>query len=542
MKFVPDISDNLKNAFAKEEIERVKDKKSELLKSLVNDSPWLGKDATVEAREERIRKSRESFWAWDQIYFTPDLYQDGYFKTGAFHKALVDITENHDKAAHIVMGPRNTAKTVTLKKKFIYDFLFGKRKNMAVASETLAPANFFLLDILNFFDTNRRIAEDFEVVWLESSSEQLFAKSSVNPSGSYVDTLSIERSSRGRSRGITYRYDYIFLTDWENNTSSLTPEATTKRIDRINEMRTSLSDLGTLVAEGNNFSVKTAMEHLRLEDEKGVLSPHFKLHIYPAWDVKRGRYPSIWHNRYPAATEEELKIHFKPKDELDWAGNFQQHPIRPEGKIFPKSAYAEYDKLPRDLKVVIWLDPNLSLKSKGDTTAILALGFSATSGRYFIVDALAKSFSESDELLREYLLMRKRCPFTVIATGMDGNVNQESVWSNNILNFTRLHNFPFPYIIFKRYHVDDLTTAISAEWKAGRFLWPAGFAKTEVGETFLNQVFGFVNKAAGKKDDAPDALISAYTLMSEIGCNLMSATGENANTIEVISTRRIKQK
>lgn len=514
--FIPDLSPHLEKIKQENEGLRIK---QELLKIMATAPPFPEKELTEEKKQERLERSAKDFWYWDKTYFTKGYYDD-YATPGKFHKELVSITDCRDKKAHIIIGSRSVAKTSMLKKKFIYDFLHGKRRNMAAASETLdAPGN-FLIDMIYFLTTNERILFDYNLTWFEKSSEKLYAKSAVNPKGTFVDILSIERSSKGRSRGLFLRYDYIFVTDWENRTSSLTKEAVEKRIDRLNEMRTSLSDDGTMVAEGNNFDPDCAQNQIKKEHDAGILSDNFILHIYPAWDSSRPpKQRSLWYAKYPADSEEELKKLMKPKDDIDWSGDFQQNPQKRSGKIFPDTYYAEWDFIPRDLKSVIYTDPNLSLKQKGDTTASTGLGWSVSTQRFYIFLGRCKSYDSSNDLLFDYLMAMKqwRQLANIIDTAMDGNVAQEAQWTNNINNFARIHGFPFPPIQFKKYKVDDLVSPVETEWKRNMFLFPPGFSKTEEGKAYLKQLFGFRTKKAKKKDDAPDSLISAYTFLVELG-------------------------
>lgn len=534
--FLPNITPKIKDSFKERDEQIARDnerlrkeelarKQEELSKLFAPVPPFPAKLLTEEAKQSRLQKSIQNFWSWDKIYFPPEYYPD-YSKPGKFHQELVSLTELHDKKAHIVIGSRIVAKTSTFKKKFIYDFLHGKRRNMGFGQETVTPAENFLLDIIHFLQTNERILFDYQIEWLEESKDKLFARSNVNPKGTYVDPLSLERSSRGRSRGIVLRYDYIFVTDWENATSSLTKEAAEERIDKLNEMRGSLSDNGTCIAEGNNFDPDCAQNILLNEYEKGILSENFEMHLYPAWDDKRpGKYKSIWYSRYPAKSESELKVMMKPKDQHDWNGNYQTRPTKKSGDHFPDSFYHEWGtasgvELPADLKAVLYVDPNISLKGKGDTTAIPCFGFSAKLQKYFITAARCRSYFDSSELLKDLLTLKKQeedRSISVIAVGMDGNVTQESIWENNILQFTRLTGFPFPYILYKKYKVDDLVTSVEGEYKKDKFYFPPGFSQTEEGKEFLKQFFTFTTKKAKKKDDAPDSLICAYTLLLELG-------------------------
>jgi hypothetical protein len=513
--YIPDLTPHLEKIRAENE---AKQKADELIKLMAPAPPFPEKELTQQARKERLEKSKNDFWFWDKTYF-PKTYYPNYASPNKAHRDFVDITNLKDGKAHIIIGSRKIAKTSTLKKKFIYDFLHGIRRNMAAGSEVLDPAQNFLLDMIYFLTTNERITYDYNLEFLEQSTEKIYARSEANPKGTFVDALSMERSAKGRSRGLILRYDYIFLTDWENMTSSLSREAVEKRIDKINEMRTSLSDDGVLIAEGNNFDPDCAQNFLVNEEDKGLLSENFVLHLYPAYDEKRKGRKSVWFSRYPALSEAQMKEMMKPKDEYDWLGNFQCKPIKRSGEIFPQEFYQEWDFLPKDLKSVVYTDPNCSLKHKGDTTAITVLGWSPSVQKFFISNARCKSYASSNDLLRDYLMLLKEFKDVarIIDSAFDGNVAQESQWENNIRNFARLSGFPFPAIAFKRYKVDDLSSPVEAEWKASKFLFPPGFSKTPEGKEYVKQLFSFSTKKDKKKDDAPDSLICAYTFLVDKG-------------------------
>lgn len=505
-------------------------KRQAMLAELKSVPPFPESERTMSAKKHRIDLCRRSYWDFEAIYFPPELYE-GYAEPGRFHKVLVQIAELHDRKAHVIHGPRDHAKTATLKKKFVYDFLFGWRRYMAIGSETLDTPVSAIKDIREFLQSNDRILFDFDIEWLEESEEKLFAKSIVNPRGTYVDALSADRSARGKQRAFFQRLDYIYLTDFENLTSSVTREAIEKRIDRLNEMRTSLSEGGTLLWEGNNFDPDCAMNHLFTEEERGILSDQIVMHHFPAWVDKaftvaigesKTQIPKgpLWPERNAATTEEGIKKLLGPKDGYDWSGNFQGRPKKRSGEMFPEEFYNEWDELPEDLKCVIWVDPNCSLKDKGDTTAISCFGFSVSRQKYYIPSARCLSYSDPNELLKDTLRLRaaeKARNISVIALGFDGNVKEESTWTNNILNYSRINKIPFPYVEFRRYKVDDLSKNAEGEYKAGKFLFPPGFRKTQEGKRFTDQFFAFRSKKAKRKDDAPDSIISALELLQELG-------------------------
>jgi len=271
-----------------------------------------------------------------------------------------------------------------------------------------------------------------------------------------------------------------------------------------------------LIWEGNNFDERTAMNHLKNEQARGILSENFQVHVYPAWDESRA-IPSIWPQRFPAKSEADMRRMLKPKDEYDWLGNYQQQPILHSGLIFLKEHYQEWQELPDDLRSVVWCDPNLSKKGEG-------------------------SFRSSNELLDELLMLKhlqyqKGC--RVISIGFDGNVSQESNWTNNVLNYASIRKVAFPHIEYRRFRVDDLAKNFQAVYASGRIRFPQGFSASASGLRALSQFFAFAGKKAGNLDDFPDALISAHELLSELGIGIAIRTNTE---IQSFSRRKLNER
>jgi len=182
------------------------------------------------------------------------------------------------------------------------------------------------------------------------------------------------------------------------------------------------------------------------------------------------------------------------------------------GSVFIKDFYQEYDVLPKDVKSVIYVDPNLSLKGQGDTTAVTHLGYSSSRDKYYIIDAVSQSFSDSNELLNAVFMLK--LPST-IGIAFDGHVTQESTWTNLTKAWSKQHESPFYRIEYKRYKVDDLAKNIQLAWNEGRILFPAGFKSNVSGKSYIGQLFAFTSKKAGNLDDAPDSLICAFEYLHE---------------------------
>lgn len=531
--FIPDLSPHLDKIKAENEAKRfILD-----LKNIMTPvAPFPASEMTDAAREERLEKAKNDFWFFDKTYFPKSIYKS-YFSPGWFHKQIIEFTYRRDKKIIVIAGPRDVAKTLHLKKRTWHMMMFGERELIGFGSEIMTTSYRFLTDTKFLLQNNERIKFDFNLQFMEESTEGIFLRSRTNPKGTFLIPFSAERSTKGAQR-LMSRLDYFHVTDLENSTSSLTKDAIENRIDTLNEARTSLSDDGIGIWEGNNFDPDCAMNHLVEEKEKGILSENIEVYCYPAWETNR-RPQSLWHTKYPAKSEEQMKDLMKPLDEYDWAGNFQTHPKKKSGNIFPKDNYREWDFIPKDLKSVTYTDPNCSLKTKGDTTAVTCLGWSPTVQKFYITTARCKSYSSSNDLLRDFLMMLKEFKelARIIDSAFDGNVAQESQWDNNIRNFARLSGFPFPPIAFKKYRVDDLSSPVEAEWKADKFLFPPGFIKTKEGKEYMKQTFAFSSKKAKKKDDAPDSLICAYTFLVEKG--IAHATKSLGVEFHSVSQRQI---
>lgn len=186
------------------------------------------------------------------------------------------------------------------------------------------------------------------------------------------------------------------------------------------------------------------------------------------------------------------------------------------GLLFRSIYYSEYEYMPSDVRGVIYCDPNLAKKSMGDSTSIIKLLYSASTGYYYVADSITRSFNDSNELLNEIIRMRSDSKVKLI--GFDGNVSQESQWSQHIENYSRIKGVPFPVVDYKRYRVDDLAKNAQWIWNDSLIKFPRGFSQTANGKEFLFQLYNFQGKKNSlTKDDAPDALICAIEYLFESG-------------------------
>lgn len=532
--------------------------------------PWAA-DATTdggglcdEAATARVAQATADFWAFDRLYFPPEVYTQGHAAPGDYHRHLVE--EAQRPGVYIHLGARVHGKTVTAKKLLVWLLLTGRITIAGTLSQKLDVARNILADVAALIRDNPRIVHDWRPRFPVCNADALMMvteREGTSPRYRHAQAFSEGRSVRGYARGFA-RPEWILCDDLENRKSPMGDGQVKRRIKVLQEAAKSMatpteradgspdSPGGTLVCLGNNFDERCAMHRLLTEYEtsragpgtaQSTLPPSWRVERWPAWiDAPRfvpnraakaggdggtgGRPPAytfdvgpLWSARFPAINVADLRRRLEPADEDEWQGEFLQNPQPPEGNVFSREHYREFDALPADARGVVYCDPNLSLKGKGDTTAITALLFSPLTQEYYVPAARCKSFSDSNDLLDALLDVRDGEGGRVVALGFDGHVAQESSWTNHVRNWCRLKSRPFPRITWCRYRVDDLAKNTQAAWTSGAIAFPRGFAQSEEGRRYLAQLYAFRGKRSPSEqnDDAPDSLICADELLHERG-------------------------
>lgn len=478
---------------------------------LQTSTPFAQKDMTDAKRAERRRRADANYWFFDRCYFPHDMYSDGYSKSSKFHKKLFQISNT--PGVHVVAGPRKHGKTATFKKIETWRLLTGRTRFLGVGSQNLPVARAIMSDIAMLIRDNPRIMSDFNIAVIEDNND-VFSFYVPGIKGSRViNPFSEGRSIRSASSGFD-RPQRVLYDDLETRITPIGGHHTKDRVRMLAESYQSMSDNGTLITLGNNFDKRGYIQYLLNEQEQGIINKNWHVHVFPAWDEKTNS--PLWAERYNADSEAALKSMLKPLDHSEWSGDFMQKPVPSDGYVFNRPHH-EYDELPDDALGVMFADPNLSLRSKGDTAAIVVLLYSPKNHEFYIPDLYCKSYSFSSDLLDDYFKLYQRYKKQLIRQGWDGNVNQESTWTNFVRNWCLINKIPFPTIEYCKYNVDLLSKNASTAWNEGRIKFRKGLSNTKEGEVFLDQVFSFISKKEKKKDDAPDVLISAYELIHERG-------------------------
>lgn len=471
--------------------------------------PWPASERSEAKRKARVAKSCKDFWFFDKTYFTEDMYSGGHAAPCQMHRDIAVFADT--PGVHLVCGPREHGKTVTAKKKTIHGILTGRIRIGGTLSHTMPTASNILVDLISLIEDNPRLMEDFGVVFIEKNKEQCALRTSAFKHTVHFAAFSEGRSVRGFSRQFG-RPTYLLADDIETLASPLGEEHTKARVKMVAEAYRSLTGGGTILWCANNFDVRCATNTLKLAAEQHALPPGWHVHIYQAWT------PSgpLWKAKFPATSESEMKVMVRATSEADFQGNDQQNPQPDDGERFPRGHYKEWVSLPEDVRGIVIVDPNLSLKEKGDTTAIAQLLYSPKEDCYYIgLGVRCKSYRASDTLLDDTLSMRD--PSMIIAVVFDGNVNQEAQWTNNIRSWCQINKRPFPRVVYHRYNTDIIAKNAELVYAKGRLLFPPGMQSGEEGSRAMQQFFAWSGKKAGRKDDFPDIVICGIEALGEIG-------------------------
>lgn len=472
---------------------------------------WNKEQRAENKRLARVMRAIKDYHYFDTTYFSADMY-DEYAPTGWFHKEWAQ--QAIANGVYIIAGARKHTKTATWKKLFAWLLLTQRRHTFGTMSESLTPARNILADIASIVIDNPRIMFDFKVEVITRNLDKVVLRSRATKDSGRKKIVgqpySEERSIRGNTTMFN-RPELLLVDDLETKQSSLTDEAVQHRIRILVEAVTSLTDSSLTVYLCNLLDERCASNRLFTDQEHGVLPARWKAIKYPAWHNGK----PLWKEKYPARTQDELRAMLNPFDESEWQSEYMQNPTPPDGIIIERRYYSERNPPATGLRGALYTDPNLSLKGKGDTTAMTALAFHAESGHFYILDALCRSYNNSNELLSDCARMYQIYSNILEVLAFDGNVNQESTWTNNVRNYERISGTPFRRIEYKHYNVDVLAKNFQSAWQDGKVHFPVGFAQSEHGAKYLQQLWKFKGKKSNRKDDAPDSLLSVFEVLHE---------------------------
>lgn len=401
-----------------------KEKREELLKRFRAGEPLTG--------EKGLRKELAAF---DLGYFGR-AYLSHYFsrKSPAFHEELDDIwssgvmkSQNPLKYAkeisrtkgsrNVVAAPRGHAKSTNLTfKDSLHSVLYGYKHYCIIISDSSEQAEGFLEDIKTELEDNGDIIEDFGSLKGDKAwrSSVILTKNDVK-----VEAIGSGKKIRGRKHR-NWRPDLIVLDDIENDENVNTPEQRRKlkswfekAVSKAGDTYTDIMYIGTVLHYDSLLSNVLHNAGYRGKKYRAVISWAVNQHLWDEWEKI---YTNLFNDNH---TEDALRFYEEHEKEMlegtevlwedkisyyglmqmkinDGEASFnselQNDPIDPANATFNPEWFDYYEPELMDFKSSEFVfvganDPSLGKNKNSDTSSIINLAVSMSTGYMYVVDA-----------------------------------------------------------------------------------------------------------------------------------------------------------
>lgn len=349
------------------------------------------------SKDKLMRKeaAKQSLFIFALLYF-PDVFQS---KPSEFHKEMArDLDNMGDDFSHmLIVGFRESAKTVYAKIKFLHQIVYKKKRFIIWCSYDKVKARGKLFDIAVQLQTNPRIIRDFGQLYFGNDDE--VKKSKKKGIGEFItvndvkcQSFSIGESPRGLVYGSIdgeFRPDFWVLDDVDVLKSVENKDVIDKNYEWFtDEMLSGLSYNANVLFLGNRIKGDGIIPRLEefLEVPKDIINKGMGRHKNKRWKylnqpIEYNGEPT-WPERH-SMYKEEGKVHLHGEgglEELLGHSTYNSQMlniIAKNDKIFDTSKLTVYihdDERPSKLNIFMVSDLAISEKKQGDETVHLVCG------------------------------------------------------------------------------------------------------------------------------------------------------------------------
>jgi predicted phage terminase large subunit-like protein len=464
------------------------------IRARMHDEATPFKDASPQARDERLRRSRQ-----EDGYFAK-AYLPHYFSRPSpdFHKEIYDFVRVEDEPVFIA-APREHAKsTIVSFETPIEDICLERKRFIIIASDTEDLAADFNVFIKLELEENERIKADFGSLKGPQWSDADFTTR---------NGIRVKARGRGqRVRGLRnrqYRPDRVVIDDLENDKNVRNPKLTKETVNWILtavmgslERNFSMMMIGTILAKNSVLSW-----FMNAKDDEG--NPLYLSRVYRA--ILEDGAP-LWPDKWPLSRLEKKKrqigsINFNQEfmnDPRDEEGMFREEWIR---------SYYPEEIAGRRLRIYTYLDPSMENGASNDYKAMLTLGVDED-GVMYCLDAFIRRCSIDAMARAGYSRYEE---FKPVGFGMEENALGEFARSPFTL-VAREKKYQLP--------IQGVKHSVSKEARVGRLsaFVERGIIRFQKGHSdqdlLVEQLVYFPSSTVN--DDGPDALEGAVA-MAEAG-------------------------
>lgn len=342
------------------------------------------------------------------------------------------------EGSHMVTAaPRGHAKSTNLTfKDSLHAILYMYKHYILILSDSTEQAEAFLEDIRTELEDNIWILEDFgeqkgQKTW---RSGGILTKTNVK-----VDAVGSGKKIRGRKHR-NWRPDLIVLDDIENDENVNTAEQRrklqnwfNKAVSKAGDTYTDIMYIGTVlhydsllsnVLRNPRYKAKTYRaviswaENTKLWDEWEALYTNLfdEFHKDHAWEFYKEHEEEmlqgtevLWEEKVSYYTLMEIRV---SEGEASFNSELQNDPIDPENATFNPEWFDFYEPELMDWKDADYIfvganDPSLGKNKKSDTSSIIALAVSLSTGYMYVVEGSVEK-RKPDVIIDDVIEMSKR--------------------------------------------------------------------------------------------------------------------------------------
>ncbi len=321
----------------------------------------------LEDPKVRRELSRKSHYWFFHIYLSSYIK----YRTAAFQKEMLSLTEDADIKTAVIVAFRGSAKSTIMSLSYPIWAMIGaqKKKYIVILSQTQQLCKLILANIKAELEKNTQLARDFGP-FREQADQWSQNTLLVNGYNCRIASISCGESLRG-IRHLQHRPDLIICDDVEDLSSVRNKEARDKTFNWLT---------GDVIPAGNNNTKTIVIGNMLHED--GLMMRLKKEIEYGGFSAVYRQYPlldssgvPLWKGKFTSLKSlDELKSSIA--SESSWQREYLLKIIPDEDRIIFRDWIKYYDKFPEDDKdfryTATGIDLAISQKDTADYTAMVS--------------------------------------------------------------------------------------------------------------------------------------------------------------------------
>lgn len=343
-------------------------------------------------KEHRVAFFEFEFLLWCFYYFPGEFNHP----LAQFHFEYCETLEDGTDVFFVWF--RECAKSMFLTMYYVYVIIYKKRRFIMHYNSEIEQAKAMLRDVISILQTNEKIIADYWFAympvewWKKWDWRQKTVAEFISETGVKMKAMSIWKSPRWQKfvwKWVTYRPDLVWFDDLDNEKNTRNDEIIKQDINFI---------LWEVFGWVSSFAQKIFLWNVVNEDWRVPrLKKHFesdvKNKVKVFWIPIRQKGKISW-NRFVSTDDEAEELNKNISDDRDkyisletkkrdqwsiwFSQNFNLIAYKKWQRIIKQSDIKYYGALPKNHKIIIWIDPAFSEKTGTD-----AIGLTITAQEIF---------------------------------------------------------------------------------------------------------------------------------------------------------------